>query len=106
MPWKHWFEDFLKHTQHLRRKRRERNSSYTLAAKCFCFTKEPHTGRLPIDVATCTTRPYPQQLTCTRADLGLQNNGRIVLSPEVRQRMGRQIFGSQELIEFVTHFCG
>src|SRR6185369_13132942 len=106
MLWEHWFEDFLKHTQHLRRKRRQRDSSHTLAAKCFCFTKEPHTGRLPIDVATRSPRPYPQKLTCTRADLGLKNNCRIALSPQVRQRMVRQVFDAQELIEFVTHFCG
>src|ERR1051325_7429722 len=106
MPWEHWFEDFLKDTQDLHCKRRERNGSHTLAAKCFCFAKETHTARLPIYVATCATRSYPQQLTCTRADLGLQNNGRIALSPEVRQGMFRQVFDTQELIEFVPHFCG
>src|SRR5215212_10775579 len=106
MPWEHRFEDFFKDTQHLRRKRRERNSSHALAAKCFCFAKETRTTRLPIYVATCSTRPYPQKLTCTRADLGLQNNGHIVLSTQVRHWMVRQVFGAQELIELVTHFCG
>ena len=69
--WKHRFENFLKDTQHLHRKRCQRNGSNTLAAKCFALPKRRTRLRLPIYIAAFSTRPYPQQLTCTRADLGL-----------------------------------
>src|SRR6185503_1936044 len=82
--WKHRFEHFLEDTQHLHRQRSQRNCSNTLAAKCFRFTKEAHTLPPPIYVAVFSTRPYFQQLTCTRADLGLKDNGRVVSCTAMR----------------------
>src|SRR5215211_2217857 len=56
---KHRFENFLKDTQHLHRKRCRRNGSNTLAAKWLCLTKKTHTVSLPIYIAASN----PQQFT-------------------------------------------
>src|SRR6185369_17544016 len=77
----HRFENFLEDPQHLHRKRCQGNGSNTLAAIWLCFTNETHTAPLPIYIAS----PYPQQFTCTSADLGLENNCCVVLGSKVRQ---------------------
>jgi hypothetical protein len=92
----HRFEDFFKDTHDLHRKRCQGNGSNTLAAVCLCFTKETHTALRPIYIAAS----YRQQLTCTSPSLGLENNCCIVLGPQVRQWMTRQVFSPQELVKF------